>query len=57
MSIYFNSNSQSVTNDLDIDDSLETSSQITLSRVQKRLAIGSGLIIESVDGDCINISI
>ena len=55
--IFFNSKAQTVVNDLDIDDSSETSNQIILSKVQKWLSKDSGWIIESVDIDYIGIYI
>ena len=54
-SIYFKSNTETVINDLDINDSLETSYQQISSKVQKWLIEGSGWLIESADDDYINI--
>lgn len=48
-------NFQTVVNDLDTNDSFQTSYQIFLSRIQKWLGVGSGWMFELVDGDYINI--
>ena len=48
---------QIVINDLDIDNSLETSQQTILLRTQRWLGEGFGWIIESIDGDYIKIPV
>lgn len=55
--IYFNSKTKILINDLDIDVSLETSHQTILSKFQKWLALGHGWMIKPVNDDYIDISI
>ena len=55
--IYFNSKTQVVVNDSDIDSSLKTSYQTILLKTQKWLGENSGWINESTYGDYIEISI
>ena len=54
--IYFNYKTQIVFSDLGINDSLTTSDKIILSRIQKWVGESSSWIIESVDGEYIDIS-
>ena len=54
--IYFNSKTKILINDLDIDVSLETSHQTILSKFQKWLALGHGWMIKPVN-DVILISL
>ena len=55
--IYFSSKTQTMVNDLDINDSLNTSHQIVLAKIQKMFGESSCRIIESVDGDYVTVSL
>lgn len=54
--IYFSSKTQIIAPDLDINNSLHTSYQTILSRIQKWLGKGFTWITKSIDGEYNNIS-
>ena len=54
-SAYFNSQPQTITNDIDITESLQVSKQQILNKIAQWVSEGSGWIIQSVDNHYLNV--